>query len=119
VSDVGGVDVAVLGPPAAVPGTLPGQPLPVAAPEPETRERPAQSPPWNVIVHNDPVNLMSYVTLVFQRVFGYARDRAEAHMWEVHTKGSSILWTGELERAEGYLRELHASQLLATLERAG
>lgn len=93
--------------------------LPAVAPKAETQERTAVSPPWNVIVHNDPVNLMSYVTLVFQRVFGYARDRAERHMWEVHTQGSSILWTGEYERAEGYLRELHASQLLATIERAG
>ena len=36
--------------------------------------------PWHVVVHNDPVNLMSYVTMVFQRVFGYPRDRAERHM---------------------------------------
>ena len=93
--------------------------LPAGAPAAETRERTAVSPPWNVIVHNDPVNLMSYVTLVFQRVFGYPRERAERHMWEVHTLGRSILWTGEFERAEGYLRALHAAQLLATIERVG
>jgi len=81
----------------------------------QTRERAA--PPWNVIVHDDPVNLMSWVTLVFQRVFGYPRERAERLMMEVHQLGRSIVWTGELERAEGYLRELHGCQLLATLER--
>ena len=55
--------------------------------------------PWNVIVHNDPVNLMSYVTMVFQRVFGYP-ERAEKHMLEVHNNGRSILWSSIRERAE-------------------
>ena len=90
-----------------------------AKPAAETRTRERLTPPWNVIVHNDPVNLMSWVTLVFQRVFGYPRERAERHMLEVHTQGRSIVWTGELERAEGYVRELHSCQLLATLERVG
>lgn len=92
---------------------------PAASPRARTEPREQTAPPWNVVVHDDPVNLMSYVTLVFQRVFGYARDHAERLMWEVHSEGRSIVWTGELERAEGYLRELHAAQLLATLERAG
>ncbi len=83
------------------------------------RERERMLPPWNVIVHDDPVNLMSWVTLVFQRVFGYPREQAERLMWEVHTRGRSIVWTGELERAEGYVRELHGCQLLATLEHTG
>ena len=43
--------------------------------------------PWNVVVHNDPVNLMSYVTMVFQRVFGYSKEKAQQHMLEVHYKG--------------------------------
>ena len=86
-----------------------------AEPVAETRGRVA--PPWNVIVHNDPVNLMSWVTLVFQRVFGYAREHAERLMMEVHTRGRSIVWTGDYERAEGYVRELHGCLLLATLER--
>ncbi len=88
-----------------------------AAPRVETRERERTAPPWNVVVHNDPVNLMSWVTLVFQRVFGYAREQAERLMMEVHVRGRSIVWTGEYERAEGYVRELHGCQLLATLER--
>ena len=88
-----------------------------ASPAARTRTRERAAPPWNVIVHDDPVNLMSWVTLVFQRVFGYPRARAERLMLEVHQLGRSIVWTGEFERAEGYVRELHGCQLLATLER--
>jgi ATP-dependent Clp protease adaptor protein ClpS len=73
--------------------------------------------PWNVVVHNDPVNLMSYVTMVFQRVFGYSRDRAERHMLEVHHQGRSILWTGAREKAELFVQHLHSYLLLATLEK--
>ncbi len=73
--------------------------------------------PWQVIVHNDPVNLMTYVTMVFQRVFGYPREKAERHMLEVHHKGRSILWSGVRERAELYVQQLHGHLLLATLER--
>jgi len=90
-----------------------------AAPEARTRERERLVSPWNIVVHDDPVNLMSWVTLVLQRVFGYPRERAERLMLEVHTLGRSIVWTGELERAEGYVRALHGCQLLATLEPAG
>ena len=73
--------------------------------------------PWQVVVHNDPVNLMSYVTMVFQRVFGYPREKAERHMMEVHQKGQSILWSGMRERAELYVQQLHGYLLLATLEK--
>jgi ATP-dependent Clp protease adaptor protein ClpS len=73
--------------------------------------------PWNVVVHNDPVNLMSYVTMVFQRVFGYPRERAEKHMLEVHNNGRSILWSGVRERAELYVQQLHGYLLLATIEK--
>ena len=73
--------------------------------------------PWNVVVHNDPVNLMTYVTMVFQRVFGYPRERAEKHMLEVHRNGRSILWSGVRERAELYVQQLHGYLLLATIEK--
>lgn len=73
--------------------------------------------PWQVVVHNDPVNLMTYVTMVFQRVFGYPREKAERHMLEVHHKGRSILWSGVRERAELYVQQLHGYLLLATLEK--
>jgi ATP-dependent Clp protease adaptor protein ClpS len=70
------------------------------------------------VVHNDPVNLMSYVTRVFRRVFGYSKERAERHMLEVHHKGRSIVWSGERERAETYVQQLHGYLLLATIEKS-
>ena len=87
--------------------------------EKETRSEEDLDLPWQVVVHNDPVNLMSYVTMVFQRVFGYPREKAEKHMLEVHHNGRSILWSGMHERAELYVQQLHGYLLLATLEKAG
>jgi ATP-dependent Clp protease adaptor protein ClpS len=87
--------------------------------EKETRSQEDVDLPWQVVVHNDPVNLMSYVTMVFQRVFGYPREKAERHMLEVHHKGRSVLWSGMRERAELYVQQLHGYLLLATLEKAG
>jgi ATP-dependent Clp protease adaptor protein ClpS len=86
--------------------------------EKETRSEEELDLPWQVVVHNDPVNLMSYVTMVFQRVFGFPREKAERHMLEVHQKGRSILWSGMRERAELYVQQLHGYLLLATLEKA-
>jgi len=86
--------------------------------EQETRTEEEVDLPWNVVVHNDPVNLMSYVTMVFQRVFHFSKARAERHMLEVHHKGRSIVWSGLRERAEAYVQELHGYLLLATLERS-
>ena len=85
--------------------------------EQETATEDALDLPWNVVVHNDPVNLTSYVTQVFEKVFAYPRERAERHMLEVHQQGRSILWTGARERAELYVQQLHGWLLLATLER--
>lgn len=104
------------------PGTLrpkSAAPSTVDAPtiEKETSGEEELDLPWQVVVHNDPVNLMSYVTMVFQRVFGYPRDRAEKHMLEVHHKGRSILWSGMREPAELYVQQLHGYLLLATIEK--
>jgi ATP-dependent Clp protease adaptor protein ClpS len=74
------------------------------------------APPWNVIVHNDPITLMSYVTMAIQRIFGYDYGKAHGMMMEVHNAGRSIVWTGAREPAEVYLHKLHAQQLLATME---
>jgi ATP-dependent Clp protease adaptor protein ClpS len=92
----------------------------MSAPQTETKQqtKTALEKPWNVVVHNDPVNLMSYVTLVFRRVFGLSKEKAEQHMLEVHQKGRSVLWTGGRERAELYVQQLHSYLLLATMERA-
>jgi ATP-dependent Clp protease adaptor protein ClpS len=72
--------------------------------------------PWKVIVHDDPINLMGYVTRVFMQVFGYPKPKAETHMLEVHRNGRSILWTGGREQAEVYAMKLRSSHLLTTLE---
>ncbi len=84
-----------------------------------TCDETALDQPWNVVVHNDPVNLMVYVTMVFRKVFGFSREKAESHMLEVHHKGRSIVWSGARERAELYVQQLHSHLLLATIERAG
>lgn len=75
--------------------------------------------PWNVIVYDDPVNLMSFVTLVLQRVFGYTREKAETLMMEVHNLGQSVVWTGQREQAELYVQQLQSHQLLAAMKKAG
>ena len=85
--------------------------------ERETREKQALDLPWQVVVHNDPINLMTYVTMVFQKVFGFPREKAEKHMLEVHQQGRSIVWSGLRERAELYVQQLHGYLLLATIER--
>ena len=87
--------------------------------EEETRTAEELDAPWNVVVHNDPVNLMSYVSRVFMKVFGFSREKAQKHMMEVHQLGRSIVWAGERERAEAYVQQLHGYLLLATLEKSG
>ncbi|MEO5716975.1 MAG: ATP-dependent Clp protease adapter ClpS [Chthoniobacterales bacterium] len=82
----------------------------------ETKTKEQLDLPWNVVVHNDPVNLMSYVSMVFQKVFGYPKEKAELHMMEVHQNGRSILWSGVRERAELFVQQLHGYLLLATIE---
>ena len=86
--------------------------------EQESKSETETDVPWNVVVHNDPVNLMTYVTRIFQNVFGYSKERAEKHMLEVHRLGRSIVWTGVRERAEAYVEQLHGHLLLATLEKS-
>ncbi len=75
------------------------------------------TPAWLVICWNDPVNLMTYVTHVFQTVFGWNRQKAEHHMLEVHRQGKSLLARTTMEKAEHYVHELQKYTLHATLER--
>ncbi|WP_035609829.1 ATP-dependent Clp protease adapter ClpS [Haloferula sp. BvORR071] len=82
-----------------------------------TREDVSLDVPWNVIVHDDPVNLMSYVTLVLMRIFGYPENRATVMMLEVHKRGRSVVWTGEREKAEFYTQQLQAHQLKTSMEK--
>jgi ATP-dependent Clp protease adaptor protein ClpS len=84
----------------------------------ETKTEGALDVPWNVVIHNDPINLMDYVTKVIMRIFGYAREKAEKHMLEVHQKGRSIVWSGGRERAELFVQQLQGFLLLATIEKS-
>lgn len=71
---------------------------------------------WRVVVLNDPVNLMSYVVMVFKKVFGFDEVKARKHMLEVHEQGRSVLWIGNREAAEAYVFTLQQWHLTAVLE---
>jgi ATP-dependent Clp protease adaptor protein ClpS len=71
--------------------------------------------PWIVIVWNDPINLMSYVTLVLQKLFGYTRARATQLMLQVHNEGKAVVSSGTREKAEHDVSRLHAHGLWATM----
>ena len=72
--------------------------------------------PWVVLVWNDPINLMSYVTRVIQQVFGYPKEKAEKLMWDVHTKGRAVVSNGNREKAEMDVYRLHEHGLWATMQ---
>ncbi|MER7174044.1 ATP-dependent Clp protease adapter ClpS [Streptomyces mesophilus] len=71
--------------------------------------------PWVTIVHNDPVNLMSYVTYVFQAYFGYSKDKAHKLMMDVHHKGRAVVSSGSREEMERDVQAMHGYGLWATL----
>ena len=73
--------------------------------------------PWVVIVWNDPINLMSYVTYVFQSLFGYSAARATKLMLQVHNEGKAAVSSGTREKAELDVSRLHAHGLWATMQR--
>jgi ATP-dependent Clp protease adaptor protein ClpS len=72
---------------------------------------------WLVICWNDPVNLMSYVTFVFQKLFGYSREKAHGLMLEVHHAGKAVVSSGAREKAELDVSRLHEHGLWATMQR--
>ena len=83
-----------------------------------TEEETSVDSPWNVIVHDDPVNLMHYVTFVLMKIFGYNEKKATTLMMQVHKLGRSIVWSGEREKAEFFVQQLQAHQLKTSLEKA-
>jgi ATP-dependent Clp protease adaptor protein ClpS len=85
-------------------------------PKEETRTELALEGVWRVVVLNDPVNLMSYVVLVFKKVFGFDEQTARQKMLEVHEQGRSIVWSGLREKAEAYVFTLQQWHLTAVLE---
>jgi ATP-dependent Clp protease adaptor protein ClpS len=93
-------------------------PMPVELEEPGIEEVIEPDRPWLVIVWNDPINLMSYVTYVFQKLFGYSREKATKLMLDVHQKGRAIVSSGTRERAELDVFRLHEHGLWATMEQS-
>jgi ATP-dependent Clp protease adaptor protein ClpS len=75
--------------------------------------------PWLVIVWNDPINLMSFVTFVFQQLFGYSKEKATKLMMDVHVKGRAVVSSGTRDRAELDVYRLHEHGLWATMEQSG
>jgi ATP-dependent Clp protease adaptor protein ClpS len=88
---------------------------PVEVERPRTDEASSVDRPWVTIVWNDPVNLMSYVTYVFQKVFGYPKAKAEKLMLDVHHKGKAVVAVGAREEMERHVEVLHGYGLWATL----
>jgi ATP-dependent Clp protease adaptor protein ClpS len=88
-------------------------------PDLDVRERTRADLPWVTIVWDDPVNLMSYVTYVFQSYFGFTRNRAERLMRMVNDEGRAIVATGHREEMERHVEAMHGYGLQATVDRAG
>jgi ATP-dependent Clp protease adaptor protein ClpS len=89
---------------------------PVEVDRPDTDELLDPDRPWIVLVWNDPINLMSYVTFVFQKLFGYSYERATELMLDVHHKGRATVSSGTRERAELDVFRLHEHGLWATMQ---
>jgi ATP-dependent Clp protease adaptor protein ClpS len=86
--------------------------------EQDTKSADDLAPTYQVICWNDPVNLMTYVTHVFMKLFGWEKKKAQKHMMEVHEWGKSVLVREGAEKAEFYVHELQKYNLHATMERA-
>ena len=93
-------------------------PTPVEIEQPEVDDLTSLARPWVTVVWNDPVNLMSYVTYVFQTYFGYPRKKAEKLMFEVHNDGRSVVSTGSREEMERDVQAMHEYGLWATMQKA-
>ncbi|WP_267245990.1 ATP-dependent Clp protease adapter ClpS [Streptomyces sp. PR69] len=95
----------------------PVEPVETARPDAEEEAFAVPEPdvPWVTLVHNDPVNLMSYVTYVFQAYFGYSKDKARKLMLDVHHKGRAVVSSGTREEMERDVQAMHGYGLWATL----
>ena len=90
-------------------------PAPSVLERPEVDESTTEDRPWVVIVWNDPINLMSYVTFVLRKLFGFSVEEATKLMLQVHNDGKAVVSSGEKEKAEFDVARLHAHGLWATL----
>jgi ATP-dependent Clp protease adaptor protein ClpS len=84
--------------------------------DPTSEERAATDSPWVTLVWDDPVNLMSYVTYVFQKLFGYSEPHATKLMMQVHEEGKAVVSAGSRESMEVDVSKLHAAGLWATMQ---
>jgi ATP-dependent Clp protease adaptor protein ClpS len=91
-------------------------PAEVEVEQPSGEDEAERQRPWIVIVWNDPINLMSYVTLVFQKLFGYGLAEATKLMLQVHEEGKAVVSSGTREKAELDVSRLHAHGLWATMQ---
>ena len=91
--------------------------MPVEVQEPAIAELTVTDKPWIVIVWNDPVNLMSYVVYVFQKLFGYSREHATRLMMQVHYEGKAVVSSGTREKIEADVARLHGHGLWATMQK--
>lgn len=89
---------------------------PVEIAEPGTDDLPGVDRPWIVLVWDDPINLMTYVTFVLQKLFGYSREKAESLMLQVHHEGRAVVSSGSREKAELDVFRLHEHGLWATMQ---
>ena len=89
---------------------------PVEVDEPTGSTDAVADRPWIVIVWNDPINLMSYVVFVFQKLFGYTKEKATTLMLDVHHKGRAVVSNGSREKAELDVFRLHEHGLWATMQ---
>jgi len=92
-------------------------PAPAPVERPETQTDGDVDQPWLTVVWDDPVNLMSYVTWVFQRVFGYSREQAHELMLRVHNDGRAVVSSGGRDKVENDVRKLQEAGLWATMQR--
>ena len=91
-------------------------PAPVEVDEPTGDTEEAVDSPWIVLVWNDPINLMTYVTYVFQKLFGYSLEKATSLMLDVHQKGRAVVSNGSREKCELDVFRLHEHGLWATMQ---
>ncbi|WP_031939846.1 ATP-dependent Clp protease adapter ClpS [Prescottella defluvii] len=105
--------------PTAVPvGKMPAAAPQVSPAEAEVEETTeAQDRPWVTLVWDDPVNLMHYVTYIFQKLFGYSKAKATDLMMQVHKEGKAVVSSGSRDKVENDVRKLHAAGLWATMQR--
>jgi ATP-dependent Clp protease adaptor protein ClpS len=95
--------------------TTTSAPAEVELERPAGRDESERDRPWIVIVWNDPINLMSYVAFVFQKLFGYSEAKATKLMLQVHNEGKAVVSSGGREKAELDVARLHAHGLWATM----